>query len=158
MRRVDQSGVTLVEVLVVLVIIGVLAGIVVVALGSADQPAGARDEAQRLANRLNLAVDEALVTGTVLVLTWDERNYQFESWDPNNAEWQRHSIDLLGQSHRLPSSLRLEAEQNGSHEGQRLPIGPNGAGSPLIMSIAGASNGWWVVFDGLSASTSPPDG
>lgn len=142
----------------VLAMIGVFAGIAVVSLGGATQRTGAREEAQRLASRLNLAVDEALITGTVLVLAWDNKSYHFESWDPNDAEWQNHSADLLGQPHRLSSGLHLEAEQNESHAGQRLPIRPSGTGSPVVMSVIGATSAWQVSFDGLSASTLPSDG
>jgi len=158
LRHGGQSGMTLVEVLVVLVIIGVLTGIAVVALGGGDQAAGGRGEAQRLAHRLNLAVDEALVNGTALTFTWDERSYRFESWDSTDSEWQRHSIDLLGQPHSLSSGLRLKVEQDSRLDGQRLLIQPNGIGSPTVMSIAGASNDWRIIFDGLSASPSPPNG
>jgi general secretion pathway protein H len=149
---------TLVEVLVVLVIIGVLTGIAVIALGGANQGADVRGEAQRLANRMNLAVDEALVTGTVLVFNWDERNYRFESWNPEDAEWQPHPVDLLGQPHSLSTGLRLKADQGEGYDGQRLLIEPNGAGGPTVISIVGASKDWWIVFDGLSASASPSGG
>ena len=54
---------TLVEMLVVLAVVGVSAGVVVLGLGSLRRGDGAQAEANRLADRLKLAADEVLVSG-----------------------------------------------------------------------------------------------
>ena len=56
-----QAGLTLIEVLVVLVIIAVMAGMTVLGLGSLGRGNQAEAEARRLADRLQLASDDVLV-------------------------------------------------------------------------------------------------
>lgn len=158
MRISKQTGMTLVEVLVVLAMVAILAGTTVAALGGSERHSGVAAEAQRLANRLNLAADEALVTAAPLVLYWDERSYRFDSWNTAEGEWQPYAVALLGRPHRLPSELRLSAEKRANQaQPQRFAISPGGASDPFLMTIAGASRDWRVVFDGLTASTLAPE-
>ena len=58
----DQAGLTLVEILVVLAIIGVMAGATVLAIGAGGGGVRTETEARRLASRLELAADETMVT------------------------------------------------------------------------------------------------
>ncbi len=50
-RRMHRSGMTLVEILVVLAIVGVMAGVVTLGVGAADRGMGVETEANRLADR-----------------------------------------------------------------------------------------------------------
>ena len=69
---------TLVEMLVVLAVVGVSAGVVVLGLGSLRRGDGAQAEANRLADRLKLAADEVLVSGRPMAIAWTPGAYRFE--------------------------------------------------------------------------------
>ena len=71
----------------VLAIVGVMAGVGILGLGAADRGARAEAEAQRLADRLQLAADEVLVTGAPHALVWDAEGYRFLAWDRAGAGW-----------------------------------------------------------------------
>ena len=70
-RRNRDGGITLIEMLVVLAVIGVATGATMLGLNSADRDSRAESEAVRLARNLSLGVDEALVGGSPLALIWD---------------------------------------------------------------------------------------
>ena len=72
----------------VLAIVGVMSGVTVLGLGALDRGGSGEAEAMRLADRLRLAADEALVTSVPLALVWDERGYRFLAWDAAGARWQ----------------------------------------------------------------------
>jgi general secretion pathway protein H len=76
-KRDRQAGLTLIEMLVVLVIVAVMAGVAVLGLGSLDRGSRAEAEARRLADRLQLASDEVLVAGAPLAMLWDPGGYRF---------------------------------------------------------------------------------
>ena len=74
----SQAGMTLVEIVVALAIVGVMSGIAVLSVGAADRGAGAETEARRLAARIGLSADRALIDGQAINLVWDERGYSFD--------------------------------------------------------------------------------
>ncbi|RZM09800.1 MAG: type II secretion system protein GspH, partial [Sphingomonas sp.] len=81
MRRAREAGLTLVEMLVVLAIVGVMASVTLLAAGRGDRASSAESEARRLSVRLRLAADETMVTDRVLALAPDARGYSFVAWD-----------------------------------------------------------------------------
>ena len=95
--RQREAGLSLVEVLVVLAIVGIMAGVTVLGLGALDRGASGEAEAMRLASRMRLAADEALVTSVPLALVWEEHGYRFLAWDPAGGDgtWQV-AFDGLG--------------------------------------------------------------
>jgi general secretion pathway protein H len=147
--RPRDAGLTLVEVLVVLAIGAAMAGATVLGLGSLGRGASGEAEALRLADRLRLAADEAMVTSVPLALVWDPRGYRFLAWDPAQAAWRDSGHGDLGRRHRLPSGLRLGREDGG--EGPAL-IAPDLPLPPSLFSIAGASGTWRVGFEGFGAA------
>lgn len=152
-RRDRQSGMSLVEVLVVLAIIGVVAGVSVLSLGGADRGGRAETEARRLADRLQLAADEVLVTGDPRALVWDARSYRFVVWDRQAAVWRDDARALLGSAHVLPAALALEGagDDGDATEGPVL-ITPDLAQPPVALAVAGAQARWRVRFDGFAAT------
>ena len=75
-----DSGITLIEMLVVLAVIGVATGATMLGVNASDRSSRAQSEAVRLANNLSLGVDEAMVSGTPLALIWDQDGYRFVAW------------------------------------------------------------------------------
>ena len=69
-----RQGMTLIEMLVVLVIVGVSAGLLVLGGGGLRETT-AQTEANRLADRLRLAADEALIDGRPMQLRLAPSSY-----------------------------------------------------------------------------------
>ena len=151
-NRNSEAGMSLIEVIVALAIIGVMSGIAVLSIGSFDRTDAPDTEAQRLAARINLAADMALIEGRQISLTWDEHGYSLEDTgfnDTGNAA--RDTSEPLGGRHDLASSMHL--------------IGPSATGTFVIREtsaaavasfvVQGRQNEWQVDFNGLAASANP---
>lgn len=128
----SDAGMTLVEIVVALAIVGVMAGIAVLSVGAADRGAGPETEARRLAARIALAADRALIEGQTINLIWDERGYRF---------------DESGIRHELASGLRMAGPTPAGAIAIR-----DGSGSGLaFFMLEGGDVAWRVDFDGLNA-------
>lgn len=146
-----EAGLTLVEILVVLAIIGVMSSIAVIGLGGAGQGASAQAEARRLAASIQRAADDALVADRPLALQWDAEGYSFVRWDPQRREWQPHDADF-GARYDLPSEISLVAESD------VLPLRIEEGSAPLALTVKAGSQSWRVDFDGLNAAAAPAAG
>lgn len=129
----SQAGMTLVEIVVALAIVGVMSGIAVLSVGAADRGAGAETEARRLAARIGLSADRALIDGQAINLVWDERGYSF---------------DETGARHDLASGLKLA----GPTAAGAIAISDDSGPDPASFRIEGGGAAWRVDFDGLNAS------
>lgn len=145
MRRGDEAGMTLVEMMVVLVIIGVAAGATVLGIGAVTRAPNAEAEARRLSSRLQSVADEAMVTDQPLAFTWNGKGYAFLSWE--GGAW-REGEDDAHAWHRLPAGMKIEM-------GQRRPpllLGVDGSGVPAAIGLVIGPERWLVVYDGLAAT------
>lgn len=147
--RDPAAGLTLIEVLVALAIVGVMTGVTVLSLDMLDRGGRAEAEAMRLADRLRLASDQALLSGGVLALAWNARGYRFLRWDAGADAWQESPLPLLGAPHRLPSALRLE--RPGSEGDPPVLISFDPPQPPVRLHVSGNEDRWAVTFDGLDA-------
>ena len=156
-RRNRDGGITLIEMLVVLAVIGVATGATMLGLNSADRDTRAQAEAVRLASYLSLGVDEALVGGAPLALIWDAGGYSFVAWSDINASWGVAAPNALAIRHDLRAPLQLRVD------GQVTPvavmIAPSGIGPVVSFVIEpltlGTGPRWIVEFDGFAASARP---
>lgn len=138
----NRQGMSLVEILVVLVIVGIASGAVVLGLGGVDRETTVQIEANRFAERLRLASDDVLVAGRPLSVVWTPTSYGFEGvGNPNEA---------LVQSHALPAGVLMSAPGGvGS-----AVIDPDSAGPAVDFTFRKGSVAWSVRYDGLNAETS----
>lgn len=156
-RRAHDGGITLIEVLVVLAVIGVATGATMLGLNAADRDTRAEAEAVRLARKLSLGVDEALVGGTPLALIWDAGGYRFTAWSAESASWGPAIPNTLSARHdlRAPVSLSLQGEETTSP----VLIASSGIGPAITFEFGstdiGNSPNWVVDFDGFSATALP---
>ena len=134
---------TLVEMLVVLAVVGVSAGVVVLGLGSLRRGDGAQAEANRLADRLKLAADEVLVSGRPTAIAWTPGAYRFEGAGAPS--------DALAEPHRLSAGVRL----TGPDGAASAVIDPDSAAPPMTFLLRQQDGGWSVRFDGLNAVAEP---
>jgi len=133
-------GFTLIEMLVVLAIIGVIAGATVLGIGAATRGASVEAEAKRLAGDLQTAADTAMVDDTPVSMVWDDRSYAFV-----------RGGDATMPRHRLAAGIHMD--MGDAH--QPLPIGIDGSGVPAMAGLRGSSDRWLVAYDGLSANAFP---
>lgn len=131
------------EMLIVLAIVGISAGAVVLGLASTNRDTGVQTEANRFADRLRLAADDVLTTGSPLSVTWTPTAYRFES--------QTNLTEALATPHRLSGGVRLTGPQDA---GSAL-IDPDGAAPPLNFTFRRGDQAWRVLFDGLNAVSQP---
>ena len=135
----------------VLAIIGVMAGVTVLGLGSAGRNASVQAEARRFAASIQLAADEALVTDRRLGLGWDGEGYSFLEWNSAQGQWQPHGSGDLGGRHELPDAISLAGD---TRDGP-VPLGDGVTGDPIVFTFTGGSDRWNVRFDGLNAAAVP---
>lgn len=141
-----DAGLTLVEVLVSLVIVGVLSGATALTLG--PRGAGAAEgEARRLAARLGLGADTALVSGRPLMFVWDVNGYGFLDWGGTPSDWRPSTATRLARRD-LAAGVTLAGEG-------RLVLDPGGTGAPGMWRIAAAGEVWAVSFDGVTPRVAP---
>lgn len=149
--RDPQAGVSLVEVMVVLAIVGIMTGVAVLGFGGVGGGTGAEAEARRLADRLQLAADEALVTGAPRALQWSAAGYRFVVWDEQESGWRPEARPLLSETHELPRGLTLRGP-----EGEAAVLAAaDRAVTPVTLALGGAGGSWTVAFDGLTARAAP---
>ncbi len=147
-----DSGLTLIETLIVLVIMAIMAGVATLTAGVLDPGRRAGTEASLLAIRLGLAVDEALVTARPQAMVWDEGGYRFLAWNPKQGMWSASAQPILARRHDLPSALRLESERDPAP----IVIMPDlTQGIPAMLRISGSASASRVAFDGFAATVSP---
>lgn len=151
MTTARQSGMSLVEVLVVLAIVGVLASMVTLSIGAATRGESAEAEARRLATHIRLAMDEALVTDMALTLAWDDTGYAFQVPGDGPDGFVPYAVPALGNRHDLPAALRLESD--GTR--QALRIQPDGDGQATVLTIRDGDQAWRISIDGFAANVAP---
>jgi len=119
MRRSLARGFTLIEILVVVVIIGLMAGAMVM-IGSDNRAEIARDEIEQLNAKVKLALEEAQLHGVEFGLVVTEQDYRFVTFGTDR--WTPVSDDKAYQRHLLPEGFELALEIEGFKlAGARLP-------------------------------------
>lgn len=146
-----ELGMTLVEMLVVLTIIGITASLAVLSL-NAGGPARGQAEARRLEARLQLAADESMISDHSVALDLGSASYGFVEWDDAKSIWRPSSSAQLAERHQLPGGMTLA-----SSDGRRLiPLGSDGAAGDVALMLSAGGQHWSIVFDGLTATTTSP--
>ena len=145
-----QAGVTLVEVLVVLVLIGVMAGVVGLSLGPVDRGGALDREANLLVARLNRAADEALLANAPVAFVWTQNTYAFLTLQQN--AWATHPLPALGTPHEIGGGLQFLGD--GSDGGRFLVLASliPALGQPLLLSLGNSTaQSLDIEFDGVNA-------
>lgn len=149
-----DSGVTLIEMLVVLVLIAVSAGIVTLALPSGAAPREIAQEAGLLSSRLNLAAERSLIAAQPVRMEWRGDGYGFEVW--TGDIWQTADSAALAAPHVLEDGIVL-ADRDGSRSGT-LRITPDllpGTEGVVTFRLSSGASQREVLFDGATARLMP---
>lgn len=146
--RRGSDGLTLIEMLVVLAIIGVMSSLVVVGLGAGAKEQNVQAEAQRLALSLQAASDEALTSDNSIMFEWDAEGYELSPLRPkvDVAE----AAAPAPQRHDFPEAVTLSAS------GRESPIRLGDPSIPaLVFVLTFQGIRWRVDYDGLNAVAVP---
>jgi general secretion pathway protein H len=137
----NLRGFTLVEVLVVLLIMGLLAGLAV-GLTRPDDRAVLRVEAERLAQLLDLAAAESRFTGNTMAWTADGPGYRFWRMSEDAgwpAQWSEIADADLLRARVLPPGVLVSALQVAGEPAQgsmRLAFTPHGPALPFSIEMS----------------------
>lgn len=148
--RSGDSGVTLIEMLVVLSLIAVSAGVVTLALPGAGQGRTVTQEANLLAARLNLAAERSLIEGRHFRLDWTTQGYGFDEWTDDG--WNDANGAPLSEDHLLDRDAVL-TDADGARQG-RLRVTPDllpPEAGVLELTLSAGTARQAVVFDGIVA-------
>ncbi len=155
--RCGDAGMTLVEILVVLAIVGVMASVLGLSVSGGGRSADTLErEATLLSARLERAADSAALTGTPAGFTWDPEGYAFLSLQ--DGAWGPHPDGILAAPHRLDRNVALSVA--GVPRGRyliRSDMLPSltdpdtNSPVPLFVGFAASDTTWNVLFDGVSA-------
>lgn len=112
-----QSGFTLLEILVVLVIIAAMAALLVFSFHDSSQQRLHR-EAADFAALLNAAADEAVMRGIELGVVIDGAGYRFVAFDPQTKQWQEAAAGGLA-AHKFPERYAIDFALDGDEVDQQ---------------------------------------
>lgn len=142
-----EAGLTLIEMMIVLAIIGVMAGAVTLGIGAATRAPNVETEARRLAGRIQAAADDAMLGDRMVAFTAAKDGYGFAV---NSGEgWVPRTDGALG-FHRLPSGIVITLDQP-----PPIVLGIDGGRAQLSATIASGSQRWRVNYDGMTATAQP---
>lgn len=142
-----QAGMTLIEMLIVLVVIGIAAGAVSLGIGSATRSPTAETEARRFATQLQAAADDAMLGDRMVALTVTPNGYGFSVW--GGTGWVPKPGEAFAY-HRMPSGMVMTLD--------KVPpviLGVDGAGEPMNATVRFGSQLWQVRYDGMTAHATP---
>ena len=140
-RRGSESGFTLIEVMVAVLIIAVLSSTLVI-LAMPDEGAIADREARRLAALLELALAEARASGQSIAWSPERGGYSF--WQrAEDGEWVCFPDSSVYRPRSLEGQTELRevfVDANALPQGGRVTLSPHGAGGQIEATIAGGDS------------------
>jgi general secretion pathway protein H len=147
-RRPSEDGMTLIEMMIVLVIIGVMAGAVALGMGSVTRAPSVETEARRLATRLQAAADDAMLGDRVIAFTVRKDGYGFAVMSRDGKAVPR--TDEAFGFHQLPGGMVMTLSVT-----PPVVLGVDGAGKPMQAVIESGQRKWTVVYDGMTVRAFP---
>ncbi len=132
------GGFTLVELLVVMLIIGLLAGVLTTTLAMSRV-----DSLQQEAERLAWLLQETGVRARAEAVNYD--------WRPNGEGYvlRRDAAEANETAHRLAAGVRVLRVQNDEVEATALRIAPRGVGTAVRITLASGERRIDVIAEGL---------
>jgi type II secretion system protein H len=154
-----QRGLTLVELLVVIVILALASSVVL--LNAPPARPEARDDAERFAAKLMLAFDQAIARGAAIRLTIDSSGYGFEMM--SEGEWRAmdepRALARKAFDRRTTAIVEIEdaaaenarrlnggedADGDEDEAARRIPLDPLGAQTAFSVRFSSPAGAWLV--------------
>ena len=126
------NGFTLVEILIVMLIVSIMMGVVVTSIPSSMDSADQETEAQRIRTVLQMASDEAVISGFEIGFNAVSSRYNFYQFDDDTLKWQPLD-DRPFEEHILPAGLSLDLEV----EGSEMELGDALTAPPVLILSSG---------------------
>lgn len=133
---------TLVEILVVMVIIGLLVMTVTVAVGALGGDREIEDEARRVADVMAVVLDQAELEGRDYGLRVEPAGYEVMVFDGRRQGWTSVDDDRWLRRHDLPPGLTVELEI----EGRRVLLRPRETTEQPLPQVLVAASGEVVPY------------
>ena len=138
--KTKQTGYTLVEVLVVLFIISIVTSVALLSIRQNENK-----EMESFANELtqivSLAEEQAMLTPSVLGLSFGDQSFHFTSLqasrDGKKDAWAPLSDAVLG-SHKIPANFEVSVKTGGqqaANKGPQIVISTDGEMTPFVIYI-----------------------
>lgn len=119
LKNSQQPGFTLLEVMLVVLLIGLASLTVVMTFpNTLSSENNASWQAQRFATLLQLAEDEALISGNELGLVIEKNSYQFAIYDYSKQRWLASRVGEIEGKVELPELVSLEYSLSDSAWGE----------------------------------------
>ncbi|HQV23891.1 MAG: type II secretion system minor pseudopilin GspH [Moraxellaceae bacterium] len=135
-----QQGFTLIEVLLVVLLIGVVSGIVLLAASPNDASRVVANEAERLADALSLASEEAVNNNQQIGLLFDEKSYYFLTLDEDEQKW-LVSNEVAFAQHELAPVVSLHLAKDDTQKVMALDKDPKDTQQALTPQVLFLSSG-----------------
>ena len=175
----DSAGFTFIEMIVVIAIVGILAGALVLHSIGADKDRNLETEAERLAALIELARVEALTRNESWGLFVDRTRYEFKVYDESNGTWRAASKTTFRMRNAPPDvafSLQVEGLSQLDDSPDRLVEGlepsksddkntdlpqvlilASGEQTPFLIGVgSGPRASWSVESDGIAPTQASP--
>ena len=143
MIRMRQSGFTLIEVLVTLVLVAVLSTMLVI-VASPSAAAQARTEGRRLAALIELALAEARASGQSIAWSPVPGGYAFFR-RAEDGGWVGFADDSVYRRRSLPDGVLLRdvtVEAHPLRDGERIVMSPYGLAGAMTATVAAGDAGF----------------
>ena len=144
-----MAGFTLLEVLVVIAIIGILLTIATLSVEQNSRNV-LQQEAERLQGLLQLAADEAILSGRELALQIDPDRYLFMRLEGEN--WKPLEADRILRERQLPVNIHLELQVEGvavdmfaEQQPRRIFILSSGEMTPFELLLGNQEEGEYIL-------------
>lgn len=141
-----DAGVTLVEAMVALVVIGLAVGVVLLLAPGPDR--ATREAAERLAARAIMAGDESIIVNRTMALVVTPEGYGFERLEDNG--WAPAAFGSPLAFRDWPENVEARVEQTSAETGDArvARFDAFGGATPASIVISGSGARWRVRIDG----------
>jgi type II secretion system protein H len=144
-RRSSQSGFTLLEIMIVVVIIGILVTGALLSLGAIGKDSGLQQERDRLSALIAYGRERGAMLTLEYGIRCGQHGYRFVYYDNRLMRWTPETVDETLRARRLPSGLQLDLTIEGHQivlDDKALKVNPLAATPPGgTVSLLGSSSG-----------------
>jgi type II secretion system protein H len=148
-RRATQSGFTLLEIMIVVVIIGILVTGALLSLGAIGKDSGLQQERDRLSALIAYGRERGSMLTLEYGIRCGQHGYRFVYYDNRLMRWTPETVDDTLRPRRLPSGLQLDLTIEGHPivlDDKALKINPLAATPPGgTVSLLGSSSSGGVA-------------